>query len=61
MTVTDEQIDELVKWARRDALTSYNGGLVGQLADALAVLQAERAELRARLDDANYRPSEQMR
>ena len=40
--ITDEQIDELVKWARRDALTCYNGDLVGQLADALDALKVER-------------------
>ena len=61
MTVTDEVIEELVKWARRDALTSYNSDLVGQLADALEALKAEREALRARLDDAEYKPSEQMR
>jgi hypothetical protein len=61
MTVTDEEIDELLRWARRDALTASNGDNLTKLADALAALKVERAELRARLDDADYRPSEQMR
>jgi hypothetical protein len=50
-----------LRWARRDALTASNGDNLTKLADALAALKAERAELRARLDDADYRPSEQMR
>ena len=61
MTVTDDEIDNLLKWARRDALTASNGDLVGRLADALEAMKTERDTLRAQLDEAEYRPSEQMR
>jgi len=55
MTVTDEEIDELLRWARRDALTASNGDNLTKLADALAALKAERAELQvAQLQNHNY-------